>query len=178
MTFPQTDVQGAGDATRPRLERQQLRRPAPANRISGTHRYLLDDYGLHRHDLENAIWRQAEQEAQTNPALREKVTRGQGCREQWEWNAIDRIEALRERQAREQWQRVVDQYRTPGWRVPEGQRSTWPIYPREAITVDTPWGPVTVGRHLARIYDLDGWPDAGTLEAMAREQADRNGAPK
>ena len=63
--------------------------------------------------------------------------------------------------------------RHPGWTVPNDQRNVWPIYPSEAVTFTTEWGQVTVGRSLARIYDLDGWPDAVTLEAMARQQAAR-----
>lgn len=71
--------------------------------------------------------------------------------------------------------RVTD--RDPGWRVPQDQRNRWPIYQAEAVTFTTEWGPVTVGRSLARIYDLDGWPDAAILEAMARQQAAREGVP-
>lgn len=67
--------------------------------------------------------------------------------------------------------------RHSGWRVPADQRNTWPIYATEAVTFTTEWGPVTVGRSLARIYDLDGWPDAVTLETMARQQAAREGVP-
>lgn len=67
--------------------------------------------------------------------------------------------------------------RHPGWTVPVGQRNAWPIYPSEAVTFTTEWGQVTVGRSLARIYDLDGWPDAVTLETMARQQAAREGVP-
>lgn len=67
--------------------------------------------------------------------------------------------------------------RHAGWRVPGSQRNTWPIYASEAVTFDTEWGPVTVGRSLARIYDLDGWPDAVILEDMARCQAAREEVP-
>jgi hypothetical protein len=67
--------------------------------------------------------------------------------------------------------------RDPGWRVPQGQRNRWPIYQAEAVTFTTEWGLVTVGRSLARIYDLDGWPDAVTLETMARQQSAREGVP-
>lgn len=67
--------------------------------------------------------------------------------------------------------------RYPGWIIPEGRRNTWPIYDTEAVTFTTEWGPVTVGRSLARIYDLDGWPDAATLETMARQQAAREEVP-
>lgn len=65
--------------------------------------------------------------------------------------------------------------RGPGWRVPPAQRDRWPLYRGEAVTFTTEWGPVTVGRSLARIYDMDGWPDAATLEAMAQQQAVREG---
>lgn len=67
--------------------------------------------------------------------------------------------------------------RNPGWRVPPGAASSWPIYQTEAVTFDTEWGAVTVGRSLARIYDIDGWPDAATLETMAQQQAAREGVP-
>lgn len=67
--------------------------------------------------------------------------------------------------------------RHAGWVVPVSQRNTWPIYDSEAVTFTTEWGPVTVGRSLARVYDLDGWPDAITLETMARQQAAREEVP-
>lgn len=68
-------------------------------------------------------------------------------------------------------------HRHPGWVVPPDQRNTWPIYQAEAVTFTTEWGPVTVGRSLARIYDLDGWPEADILETMARQQAAREAVP-
>lgn len=91
----------------------------------------------------------------------------------------------------ERYQELIDEYReslirldaersrsrTAGWKVPEGERSRWPIYPGEAVTFTTEWGSITVGRALARIYDLDGWPDAVILESMARQQAAREGVP-
>lgn len=61
--------------------------------------------------------------------------------------------------------------REPGWRVPAEQRNRWAMYVGEAVTFTTQWGPVTLGRSLARIYDLDGWPDAGALQALAEQQA-------
>lgn len=61
--------------------------------------------------------------------------------------------------------------RHPGWQVPAAEHSRWPLYVTEAVTFTTEWGPVTVGRSLARIYDLDGWPDAAVLQAMVEQQA-------
>lgn len=61
--------------------------------------------------------------------------------------------------------------RSPGWQVPTGLRNQWPMYHNEAVTVTTAWGPVTVGRGLARMYDLGGWPDEETLIRMVEQQA-------
>lgn len=75
---------------------------------------------------------------------------------------------------REQERRDLDaeavRHRDAGWRVPEDLRNSWPMYRNEAVTFTTPHGPVTVGRSLARIYDLDGWPDATVLEEIAGQQ--------
>lgn len=63
--------------------------------------------------------------------------------------------------------------RVPGWRVPGNLRNKWPRYDTEAVTVGTPYGQVTVGRNLARIFDMSGWPDGATLRSMVEEQSAR-----
>ena len=63
--------------------------------------------------------------------------------------------------------------RVPGWKVPGSLRNKWPLYDTEAVTVDTPYGQVTVGRSLARIFDMGGWPDGATLRSMVEEQSAR-----
>lgn len=89
-----------------------------------------------------------------------------------EWRAAyeEEMRARREREF------LSYSYREPGQQVPLDRRSTHPLYRNEAVTFRTDWGPVTVGRGLARIYDMDGWPDAATLEAMAVQQAAQAGA--
>lgn len=74
-------------------------------------------------------------------------------------------------QARRLEELTKDFVRSPGWRVPVKMRNQWPMYQNEAVTFTTQWGPVTVGRGLARMYDLTGWPEEKTLIRMVEQQA-------
>lgn len=108
----------------------------------------------------------AEREVMARPGAWESLEDG-------EWDLL-----VARYQAAEQQQLVAaGSERCPGWVVPTHLRSGWPMYETEAVTFSTEWGLVTVGRSLARIYDMDGWPAADILETMARQQAEREAVP-
>ena len=105
---------------------------------------------------------------------RERRLRARQILEQQNLDFVERERRLREeeRLQEERLRRIQSTYRTrcPGWRVPNADhRRRWPMYETEAVTFDTEWGPVTVGRGLARIYDQGGWPE--DLADMVRQQA-------
>lgn len=140
-----------------RARRRQQDEQAAQRFTSGTRQYLPE--------VDRAVI-EAEREVMARPGGWESLFDG-------EWDLL-----VGQHQARQQRQLAAAGFdRSPGWVVPTHLRSQWPIYETEAVTFSTEWGLVTVGRSLARIYDLDGWPDAVTLETMARQQAAREAVP-
>lgn len=140
----------------------EARRRAAAARQSGVARYGMHRAEMQQTDADAPDWDRAYQAHEEAPAVP-----GEGP-----WVTMTRITA--ERMAVEA---AVRRVRSPGWQVPVQEAESWPLYRNEAVTFDTEWGSVTVGRSLARIYDLEGWPEAEVLEAMAAKQAAREGVP-
>lgn len=144
---------------RRQAQAQQIREYAARTFASGTQRYGAPDiHELAVTEVDAAYWE----------------ARGRG--EEWSDGRFQSLVADRKATLTAQSQARSLQ-RRPGWRVPDRERDTWLKYPDAAVTFDTEWGLVTLGASLARIYDLDGWPDAATLETMARQQAAREAVP-
>ncbi len=59
-------------------------------------------------------------------------------------------------------------YRHGQWIAQSPERR--PIYFTEAVTFNTPWGYVTLGRGLASTYDMEGWPSDTELRSMVERQ--------
>lgn len=147
-------ITGPASAT----DRELLQQARVIRERSGHARYRLGSV----EEQQATEWRAVEEEALAREVRGEEVNIGAMLAQaEQERRDLD-AEAVRHRQ--------------PGWRVPDELRNSWPMYRNEAVTFTTTHGPVTVGRSLARIYDLDGWPDATVLEEMVGRQGQWQGA--